>query len=165
MSFKGLGHNGRLTALLSTSLGGLLLKQWLVTLDKYSRSQACTWHDEFAAFLDSIVSIAFLAVPHLGANMAAKAYHVPFSSSWLEVLRKCSSNLSVLRKLANNFQDVYRARGIPVLCILEGKKTTVMVLNSCCLALLQDGCGPLLTVMAIGKRKAASMTSTLERLL
>lgn len=129
MSFKGLGHNGRLTALLSTSLGGLLLKQWLVTLDKYSRSQACTWHDEFAAFLDSIVSIAFLAVPHLGANMAAKAYHVPFSSSWLEVLRKCSSNLSVLRKLADNFQDVYRARGIPVLCILEGKKTTVMVLK------------------------------------
>ncbi|KAL3146965.1 hypothetical protein ABBQ38_014933 [Trebouxia sp. C0009 RCD-2024] len=122
-NFKGFGHNGRLTFLLSTGLGGLLQKEWLVALHEHTQSS--TWADQNKAFLTQIPGILLFAVPHLGPSMAGNAYHIPCSSAWLEVLRTRTDTQDALQKLADSFENVREAYGIPVLCILEGRKTSL----------------------------------------
>lgn len=137
--FPGLGNNGRKVLAVGHSLGGIVLKAWLLRL--YAASQAMPssaalsataseqqlQHSLEDSFMRQVQIIIFIAVPHKGAACAKAGSRLafPWSSTWLNLLGKRAGLRGTLHDLEVDFQLLLDKYQIPILSIYECVKTKV----------------------------------------
>ncbi|KAK9836911.1 hypothetical protein WJX74_010990 [Apatococcus lobatus] len=114
--FQGLGIHDRKVVLVAHSLGGLVIKAWLVHLAELSAEEPSD-NNLFENFLRSVAGIVFLAVPHKGARLAQLASR--FNSS---VFIQLLSNKEKLQQLVDEFEPVRKKYNIPICGVYETKE-------------------------------------------